>query len=278
MMTNVLVAEYRKTFGRKVIWMLAGAVAAFTALYFVLAYMTARQAQITGMDVGSIPPVTWPHGWVTGVVELLSPGFLGGIATIVLVSSLWSAETRWRTLHLWLGRGVSRTQMLVAKAMILVLPLLLVSVAGTVAAGGTSAALTLLAEGGISLQQVDGVQIVLGILRATLALMPVGALTLLVGVVVRSGAGSLGAALGYLLLGEQLIGGVLGLVGIGAASRYLPVATANGLAAYGRLMVRDAAVTPPMMDAATALVGCVAWTAILLGVALWSLHRQDLTD
>ena len=277
MMTNVLAAEFRKTFGRKVVWVITGAVTVFTMLYFVLATMTARQAQVTGMDVGSMPPVSWPHGLVTGVVELLSPGFVGGIAAIVLASSLWSSEMRWRTLHLWLGRGVSRAQMLVAKAVILVLPLLLVGVAGTAAAGGTSAALTLVAEGRISLQQVDGPQLVLGILRSTLALMPVAALTLLVGVVVPSGAGSLGAVLGYLLLGEQLLGAVLGLVGVGEVARYLPIAVASGLAAHGRSMVHDAAGPLLMMDAATALVACMAWTAILLGVAIWSLRRQDLT-
>ncbi len=276
-MTNVLVAEFHKTFGRKVAWVITGAVTVFTVLYFVLATMTARQAQVTGMDVGSIPPVSWPHGLVTGVVELLSPGFVGGIAAIVLVSSLWSSEMRWRTLHLWLGRGVSRTQMLVAKVVILVLPLLLVGGVGTVAAGGTSAALTLLAEGRISLQQVDGPQLVLGMLRSTLALMPVAALTLLVGVVVPSGVGSLGGALGYLLLGEQLLGTVLGLVGVGEMARYLPIAVANNLVDHGRSMVHDAAGPLMVMDAATALVACMAWTAILLGVAIWSLRRRDLT-
>ncbi len=276
-MTNVLAAEFRKTFGRRAVWVLTGVVAAFTVLYFVLAHMTVRQAQITGMEVGSIPPVTWPQGLATGVVELLAPGFLGGIAAVVLASSLWSSEMRWRTLHLWLGRGVSRTQMLTAKAVILILPLLLVMTAGTVAAGGTSAALTLFTEGEISLGLVDGLQVVLGVLRLTLALMPVAALTLLAGVVVRSGAGSLGAAMGYMLLGEQLMGAVLGLVGIGEVARYLPIAVASGLAAHGRSMVRDAAAKLPMMEATTALVGCAVWAAILLGVAIRTLHRQDLT-
>lgn len=205
MFANLVLFEHRKTFGRRIVWILAGAAAVFVMAMLTLGFVTRYLAASRGLDGSGVPDMRWPNGMLQVLNQFLAPGLGGGILVIVLTAILWAEEYRWRTLQLWLSRGISRTSLIGAQFLALLLPVALILVVGTAAGAGTSLLFTVLTSGNANLVQVSVSQIVLSIVRLWAAALPVAALTLLFGVLTRSTAGALGAALGYLMLGEEML-------------------------------------------------------------------------
>jgi hypothetical protein len=97
-------------------------------------------------------------------------------------------------------------------------------------------------------------------------------------VLTRSTAGTLGAAMGYLLLGEQLLGGLLSLSGLSTAAIYLPITVGTVLTLYNHTLIQgfEANASIPL-DPAVAFAGTLLWTALFLGLAIGYFNRQDLS-
>jgi ABC-2 type transport system permease protein len=277
MFASLWAIEQGKMFKRKVFVITLAGTAALVVLLVLGTHFSAQVATQQGGGAGELPSMLWPSGMVVVLTDFLSPGFIGGIVPVILATAFLVEEYRWGTLQLWLSRGVPRSTVLGAKAAALVLPLLLTLVAVTLIGGGASGLLTHLSVGPGSTGQVNPAQLVLSLLRTLAAMLPVAALTLLLGVLIRSTAGTLGAAIGYVLLGEQLIGGLLSLTGLTTAAIYLPIAVGTQLTLYNGALIegfQGTAAIPAGQGAA--LAGILGWTALFLGVAMWCFSHQDL--
>jgi ABC-type transport system involved in multi-copper enzyme maturation permease subunit len=278
MFANLWAVEHYKTFKRKVFWItLAGTVGLLVVLVLGL-YFAAQIAVQQGAEVGDLPTLLWPNGLVVVLNDFLSPGFIGGIVAVILGTALWAEEYRWGMLHLWLSRGVPRATLLSAKAAALVLPLFLSLTAGLLVAGGVTGALTALSAGAAPAGQVDFGQLALSLLRSTAAVLPIAALTLFLGVLTRSTAGALGAGMGYLLLGEQILGGLLGVIGLSSIGMYLPITLGKLLTMHNNALLRGfQGVQTLPVGGGVACAGVLLWTAVFLGLAVWVFGRQDLS-
>ncbi len=278
MFANLWAIEQRKTFKRKAFVITLAGTAALLVFLVLGTHFSAQVAAQQGGGIGELPSMLWPSGIVVLLTDFLSPGFIGGIVPVILATAFLVEEYRWGTLQLWLSRGVPRSTVLGAKAAALVLPLLLTLIAATLIGGGASALVTHLGAGPGSAEQVNFAQLVLSLLRTLTAMLPVAALTLLLGVLTRSTAGTLGAAMGYLLLGEQLLGGLLSLTGLSTAALYLPITVSTVLTLYNHTLIKgsEAAKSIPVGQAA-AFAGALLWTAVFLGLAMWRFNRQDLS-
>lgn len=278
MFANLWAIEQRKTFKRKAFVITLAGTAALLVFLVLGTHFSAQVAAQQGGGIGELPSMLWPSGIVVLLTDFLSPGFIGGIVPVILATAFLVEEYRWGTLQLWLSRGVPRSTVLGAKAAALVLPLLLTLIAATLIGGGASALVTHLGADPGSAEQVNFAQLVLSLLRTLTAMLPVAALTLLLGVLTRSTAGTLGAAMGYLLLGEQLLGGLLSLTGLSTAALYLPITVSTVLTLYNHTLIKgsEAAKSIPVGQAA-AFAGALLWTAVFLGLAMWRFNRQDLS-
>jgi ABC-type transport system involved in multi-copper enzyme maturation permease subunit len=278
MFATLWAIEQRKTFKRTVFVITLAGTAALLVLLVLGTHFSTQVAAQQGGGMGELPSMLWPSGMVVVLTDFLSPGFIGGIVPVILATAFLVEEYRWGTLQLWLSRGVPRSTVLGAKAAALVLPLLLTLVAATLIGGGASGLLTHLSVGPGSTEQVNTAQLVLSMLRTLTAMLPVAALTLLLGVLTRSTAGTLGAAMGYLLLGEQLLGGLLSLTGLSTAAIYLPITVSTLLTVYNQTLIQGFEATAAIpVGQAPAFAGTLLWTALFLGLAMWRFNRQDLS-
>lgn len=275
MAANVLVAEQYKVLGRKVVWVVMAASVVFVASMLVLVYASIQRGAAMGQDVSEVPPVLWPHGLATTLADFLAPGYIGSVLAVVVAAVLWADEYRWRTLHLWLSRGISRRRLVAVKALAMVVPFFLI-VAVSALVGGLACAGLTLAVG----EPLDGAirpgQVGVSVVRATMAMLPLAGVTLVMGVLTRSTAGALGAGLGYAALVEKLIAAALTLVGLEQLPLYLPAALSSTLAGYNRLVVAGAAVPALPVSAGAAFAGCLVWFVALVLVAGQVLRKQDL--
>lgn len=280
MNTKLFLAEQKKTFGRSVVWITIAAIAIFVAAMVALAHLSGLRAAAQGIDTEGIPVTTWPYGLATTLAQFLNPGYGGGIAIVVLTSALWADEFRWRTVQFWLSRGITRRTLVTTKLATIVLPIVALILIGTLAGGVSSYLITLSSNQMVDWQMINAGQLVLSIVRASAALMPFAAMAILAGVLTHSTAGTLGASLGYLVLGEKIIAAVLNLVGLEGVAQDLPVAMATTLSLWNGLVVAgtsqaDLALAQPE---SSALIGTLAWTVILTAAAVRILQQQDLTD
>jgi hypothetical protein len=275
MSANVFVAEQVKTLGRKVVWVVMAASGVFVASMLVLVYASVQRGAAMGQDTSEIPQVLWPHGLATTLADFLAPGYIGSVLAVVVAAVLWADEYRWRTLHLWLSRGISRRRLVAVKALAMVVPFLLIVTVSALVGGLTCAGLTL-AVGEPLGGAVRPAQVGLGVVRATAAMLPMAGVTLVMGVLTRSTAGALGAGLGYAALVEKLIAAILTLVGLERLPFYLPAAISGTLAGYNRLLVAGAATPTLPVSAGVAFAGSLIWFLLLTLVAAHLMRKQDL--
>ncbi len=119
-------------------------------------------------------------------------------------------------------------------------------------------------------------------LRGAYALMPYAALTMLLAVLTRSMAGALGGGIAVALLGEAIVGQVLGLVGEGGQriAQFLPSMMGRSLGNLGNAMVSGYTAPPAemiLLSPGAAAVGLAVYTVVLLALALVIFRRQDLS-
>ena len=280
-------AEAHKLTRRALLWIEMGLLgllvsALYAALLAVLAHPQGQNLApeaVTALRAS----LRWPQG-LLGALTFANGGELGGLFAVVLVGALVAQEYTWRTLPLWLGRGVSRPAYLLAKAAALTGALALLALVPLVAGGAVSGAVTWREVGYLPWEAIPWGDLLLGWLRVLLTLAPYAALTLLVAVVSRSPLTAIGVGLGYNLLVENLAVEVLLMLSPQAAcvARYLP-----GLAAKAALAPLTAGMQVEMglqrqgaallLEPGTATWVLLGYTLALLTLALVAFRRQDIT-
>ncbi|MCA9926858.1 MAG: ABC transporter permease subunit [Anaerolineales bacterium] len=159
---------------------------------------------ITGIDVEMATDLlTWPLGIATGF------SIVNGVGTfliIILAGTFVAQEYGWRTVQLWLTRGVPRPVVMLAKftavTIVTFIFVMLVALMGT----GITAVFSQSYLGNIPVDTIQWGQLILSIFLGTVALLPYAALAFFLGVVSRSTVVAIGGGLAFTSLIEPLLG------------------------------------------------------------------------
>jgi hypothetical protein len=273
---NVLRLEAVKVFRPLLLWIGLAGLAVVSGCFFSL-YFAFR---------GNIPPsgtrlLYWPDSLVYGLDQ--ATGFFpatsfGAMLLIVVTGVLTAREYSWRTLRLWLGQGVPRPMLMVAKLLVLLAPAAAIVLACLAVIGGLSAVFSFIDHGSVAIGRVDVAQLALAFGRTLLGTLPYMALTFLLAVAGRSAVGAVGGGLGFVLLETALVV-VLPALGrpFARAAAYLPSQLSAALNAPDVALAHGVAVrTAVQPDPAVAAAAIAAYTLVLCGLAVVVVRRQDL--
>ena len=214
------------------------------------------------------------------VLNFAGGNALGGLLFVVLVGAITAQEYNWRTMHLWLSRGIPRPLLGAAKFTALLLPALLIVLTALVTGGVISGIISAQIDGSLPLDQVNILQLFFSVTRTTYTLLPYGALTFLLAVASRSTVVAISGGLSYALLLESVLMQLLGLLGetLHSMTQYIPAALGNSLLALNQ--ATDMVTSSPSSSSVIPLIaalGIAAWTLLFLGLSLLIIQRQDLT-
>lgn len=249
--------------------------AAFTGMFLsrsALALSPEDQAEMAAA-------VVWPEALAGALVMVYQ---VGGLVLISLAGVIVAQEYSWRTAALWLSMGVPRWSVLAAKALSLLLVLLIFTVTPLLIVGPLSAYFTVVIEGSLTPGLVNWIEVGLGVLRTAWLMVPYMALAFLMAVVTRSVIGAIAAGVGFALLVEPLLMEMMKALGAGGLVPFMPdmlgtsvfslntaISTTGALA----MDLGDVSILPP--PTAAMLVGVYA--LLLFTAAIWVFRHQDVT-
>ncbi len=281
-------AESRKLTGRALLWVEVGIFALLVAglhLALIAALATPQQQSLPPEALAALQAsLQWPRGFLGGLAFAGGSG-LGGLFAVVLTAALAGQEYTWRTVHLWLSRGVGRGAYLLSKGVVLSAALLLLALTAFLAGAAATGTYTLHAHGALPWHALPWSKAALGVLAATLSLAPYAALTLLIAILTRSTLAAMGFGIGYNLLMENMAAKVLMLVSPHAAriARYLPAMLGQSLLqsiAPGTEVsvgVAGQAGDLVLLSPTAAALLLTAYALAALALAWWAFRRQDIS-
>jgi ABC-type transport system involved in multi-copper enzyme maturation permease subunit len=290
MFMNTLSIENKKIFKRRMLWIELGILAALIIFLYTIIYATMQTSSEMGMGsegrqvVRDI--VTWP-GAILNALSFGGGNSLGGLLAIVLIGAVTAQEYTWRTMHLWLSRGIPRPVLVAAKFVAILLPIFLFVVTPLLVGGGLTAIFTLQIDKSLPFDQINWWHLTMSVLRTAYTLLPYATLTFMLAIVTRSTAAAIGIGLAYTLLVESIASTVFPLLGgiLAKIAVYLPGSLAEGVlklndtAMVGKLVsAGDGINIIKYLDPIPAAIGIAIWTILFLGLAVWSFRRQDLSD
>jgi ABC-type transport system involved in multi-copper enzyme maturation permease subunit len=285
MFWHVLSIENTKITRRKIFWVQLLLIAIIVLTIQLVLFGTFEN----GMGGLAIPEeerlslasaITWP-GALVNILTYIGGNAFGGLFFVILVGAVTAQEYTWRTLHLWLSRGVSRPVLISAKFTALLLPaILLVSIAFLIG-GLMTAATSIHINDALYLDRLNFMQLFLSILRTAYTLLPYGALTFFLAVVSRSTVVAISGGVSYVLLLESLISQLMEILGgpMQNLVQYLPNRLSERILIVNQLtfdMERGAIVS--VGDSWIAMLGIASWTFLFLGLSLWIFLNQDLKE
>lgn len=261
--------EQSKLFKRQMFWvellMMAGA-----ALFgLTVLYLAAKQEGLTP----ELEMTLLPNGPLSAM-SLAETNRLGGLVMVILVGAFTAQEYSWRTVHLWLSQGLPRTSFLLAKFVALLLPALLFVMAPLLMGTLLSALLTYYELGTLNGREIEIGRLLLDLLLTSYTLLPYAALTFFLAVISRSTVVAVGGGLAYLMLFEQILLFLLGLLGERgqALAPYLPLLLAQSL-----LADQSGVLAPGMLPPIEAAFWLGTFVVGLLTLTVIVFQRQDLT-
>lgn len=263
MFWNMFIAEETKVFKRLILWIALGIMSAF----FLIIPVALR---FSGEGAG-MPQVTWPNA-LPEMLRLVAAPNLAGLVVVVIVGTIVSQDYTWRTIHLWLSHGLPRNTFFGAKFASLLIPMLLLIIVPVAVGAATSALLTYQSAGALDSTGLDYMQVALGIPQAVYTLLPYAALTFLLALIGRSPLLPIAVGVAVVMV-ENISAQFLAMSSsLSGALQYLPY----GL--YAGMNHMSLGPNIPVLSPAQAAVGVAAYTAAILGIALWYFRKQDLTD
>jgi ABC-2 type transport system permease protein len=290
MFGNALSVENTKIFKRRMLWIELGILAVLIILVYTIIYVTMQTSNDQTMPAEAKAQLREIVAWPGAIMNALSFGggnSLGGLLVIVLIGAATAQEYTWRTMHLWLSRGVQRPVLVGAKFVALLLPILLFVVTPLIVGGGLTAIFTLQLDKSLPFGQIQWGHLFLSVLRTAYTILPYAALTFMLAIVTRSTAAAIGVGLAYTLLIESLattlfplLGGILKDIVV-----YLPgtlsqaILKLNATAISSQLVsTGNSESTLKLLAPTSAAIGIALWTILFIGIALWSFRKQDLSD
>ena len=286
MFWQMLHIEQKKTTSRKILWVEMIIMAGLAIVIPIIIYAASQSADGSSGNLvittdGSVEDmIVWPSALRLGI-EMASGSGLGGLLIVVLVGTLTAQEYGWRTMQLWLSKGVSRPALLLAKFTAVLLPALLLVLAPFVAGGLTTAVFSQQLQGELPFTDVNWWQTTLSVLRTAYTLLPYAALTFFLAVASRSTVVAIAGGLAYNMVIEGIFGQLLLFAGGSWAkiAQYLPAGFASSLAALNRVTDNATSNLLPQVETVspeTAVIGIALYTILFVGLALFAFRRQDL--
>ncbi len=290
MFRNILSVENTKILKRRMLWIELGILSALIILLYTITYATLQTRNQESMDLETRQAILMIITWPSALINSLSFGggnSLGGLLAIVLVGTATAQEYTWRTMHLWLSRGLPRPMLMGAKFVALLVPIGLFVVTPLVIGGGLTAIFTLQIDKSLPFGQIHLWNLVMSVVRTAYTLLPYAALTFMLAIVTRSTAAAIGVSLAYTLLVEGVAGTIFTLLG-GIWREivvYLPGSLAAGLlklnaSAFSVQVVSsgNTSETIKRLAPVPSAIGLAVWTIIFLGLAVLAFRRQDLSE
>jgi len=285
MFWQILANENTKILRRRLFWVEIALVALIVIGLLLALYITVETNR-NGAGLPSeerlmlLQTVTWPGALVT-VLSLISGDGIGGLFLVILVGAVTAQEYTWRTLQLWLSRGIPRSLFVLAKFSALLLSAVLIVLAALITGSAITAYFSIQSNGSLPLEQVDFLHLVMSTIRTIYTLLPYGALTFLLAVASRSTVVAISGGLAYTLLLEDVLMQVSGLLGerLSQITAYLPGSLANSLLTLNQstILIKSSlevgSITPLQAG-----IGIGVWTLFFLGLSLWIFQRQDLSE
>jgi len=287
MFWRLVAAEQTKVWKRSMFWVVIALLSLLALIQGLSNYGSAVTRNTTAQAIGMNPEIlqaralvaaTWPGAFASLIGNVVQMGWL---AAIVVVGATVAQEYAWRTLHLWLSRGVPRVRLLAAKVTALSLPLvamIVIPVAiGSLVAAGVSFSLV----GSLRLASLDAGRLALGLLAAGYSILPYAAVAFLLAVIGRSSVAAIGGGVAFVVVDLALT-----LTGSRIAP-YMPFALMSSLlgpnAGISRLpaapeLAVGESIMPQFLPAGAAALGVAAWTLTLVVAAILVFRRQDLAD
>jgi ABC-type transport system involved in multi-copper enzyme maturation permease subunit len=285
MFWHLLSTENTKIVRRRMLWVVL-ALIAIVVLVIEMVLFGAIENGLSGTAMpaedrlNALQTITWP-GALVNVLTMIGGNAFGGLFFVILVGAVTSQEYSWRTLHLWLSRGVPRPTLRLANFAALITPALLIVLTALVAGGVITAIISLNINNTLHLDQMNFSQLFLSVLRTAYTLLPYGALTYFLAVISRSTVVAVSGGLAYVLLLENILIQMLGLLGepLRRLIQYLPSTLANCLLALNQAAIGvEGASTAGLGTPLIATMGIAAWSFLFLGLSLWIFQRQDLSE
>lgn len=271
---NLITIENTKNLRRRMLWVEMVLLSLFVIAIFLFLFMSIKDipdgVTISDEDLAEIPHlITWP-GSFDFALRFVAEGNLGELLLVVFVGAVTASEYTWRTLRLSLSRGIPRFMLLGAKFTALLIPSLMIMLAGLAAGAAITAFFSIWFNGTLAIDQIDLGRLVLNIGRSTYAMLPYAALTFLLAVTFRSAVVAIGGGLAFSMLIETfLIQVLVPLDGIpGQVGRIFPKVLTTSL-----IGGTESALLEPLHAA----VGIGLWTLSLLTLALLIFQRQDIS-
>jgi ABC-type transport system involved in multi-copper enzyme maturation permease subunit len=285
MFWHVLSIENTKITRRKIFWVLLFLIALIVLIIQLVLFGTYEK----GMGGLSIPEeerlslagaITWP-GALVNILSYIGGSAFGGLFFVILVGAVTAQEYTWRTLHLWLSRGVSRPVLVLSKFTALLLPAILLVIIAFLIGGLTTAVTSIHIKDALYLDQLNFMQLLLSILRTAYTLLPYGTLTFFLAVVSRSTVVAISGGVSYVLLIESLISQLMELLGepLRGLVQYLPNRLSESLLVVNQLTLDiERGSNASTGHSWMAALGIALWTFLFLGLSLWVFQNQDLKE
>jgi ABC-type transport system involved in multi-copper enzyme maturation permease subunit len=281
MFWNMFVVENQKLFKRAIVWVelavVAVAVLAVNLMLFVITRVDTGDPMMGALQ----ETLVWP-GALTQTAGLASGASLGGILIIILTGAAMAQEYTWRTLQLWLSRGVPRSLFLTAKFAALLTPALLLVVVPLVLGGMITAVFSQIILGEIPFAAVEWGNVLWLTLATAYSLLPYAGLAFFLAVATRSTMITIGGGLAYTLLIEGMAVQIMALAGgnLAAIGKYVPaglVQSMLGLGAEANLELEaQMGLTVQYLEPGAAAVGIALYTVAFVALSILVFRRQDL--
>lgn len=285
MFINLLSSENTKNLRHKLLWVelvlfILLIIVAYSFIYYSflstppkIALPSAERAELAQL-------VTWP-GSLVELLNFVGGSGLGPLLIIIFIGAATAQEYTWRTFHLWLSRGTSRSLLLTAKFTALLVPILTIILTALIAGGILTAIFSLLVNGSLNVVQLNFPLFLLSLARTGFTLLPYAGLSFFMAVASRSAVAAIGGSLAYALLFETIL--AQGMVMLGETMArlclFLPAALANRLMLINQTSIGIENIqTAGSLTTFSASLGIIAWTGLFLGLSLLIFQRQDLNN
>lgn len=213
-----------------------------------------------------------PYGTLVPLALIYSYDIIG-IMIVILVGSFVAQEYNWRTVQLWVSRGVRRSALLGAQLVVICVTILALMLAIFLLSRTFSVLFSPLFMSAASAKAlvINWSDIIYGYMCLFLGLLPYGALTFLLAIVTRSSLIAVSVGLTFVIIVENVLVQMLGALGtLGTQiAEILPTRLAS------RLIESSSA---SLSSQSPAVIGILLYTVVFLGIAFWHFQRQDLTN
>ncbi|GCF07102.1 hypothetical protein [Dictyobacter arantiisoli] len=277
MLWRAILLEKDKVYGRLILWIELAILVALIVLIDVLEFVVGQNLPGSAGAL-LVDGLTWPRA-LTTATQFAGSHTIGGILLVIVIGVITSREYSWRTFHLWLSRGVSRTLLLEAKCIVIFLLSLTIVVISLIISVILTGIFTLIVHNNLQIDQVQWGTIIQNFLITDYGLLPYAALTFVLTILSRSSIVSISVVLVLILLVEPVAYNVfMAWGGIGMQIvQYLPLGLEYALnsavnSSTPSVFLRN--VPAPWL----AVLGIALYTLIFTGIAIWRFLYQEFTD